>query len=147
VLKYVPRWSYRRTMLAGGGLAAAGLLAGIVLPGYLTLLALWLGLGLGCALAMTPAGSLLLQSAAPADRQAAYAAQFALAHAGLLLTYPLAGWLGATAGMGATFGALGLMAGAALLAAWRLWPRHDPMPANGIDPTRDDEMWRPDGSG
>ena len=32
-------------------------------------------------------------------------------------------------------------------AAWRLWPRHDPMPASGIDPTRDDEMWRPDGSG
>jgi MFS family permease len=122
VLKYVPRWSYRGTMLAGGSVAVAGLLAGVALPGYLTLLALWIGLGLGCALAMTPAGSLLLQSAAPEDRQPTYAALFALSHAGLLLTYPLAGWLGATAGMDATFGVLALLAGAALLAAWRLWP-------------------------
>jgi MFS family permease len=147
VLKYVPRWSYRRTMLAGGGVAAIGLLAGVVLPGYLTLLALWLGLGLGCALAITPAGSLLLQSAAPEDRQPAYAAQFALSHAGLLLTYPLAGWLGAAAGLPTTFGVFGLIAAAALLAAWRLWPRHDLMAASGIDATRDHGMWRPDGSG
>jgi MFS family permease len=128
VPRLVVRWSYRMTMLAGGSLAPADLLLGLLLPGYLTLLMLWFGLGLGCALAMTPAGSLLVQSAAPSDRQPAYAAQFALAHAGLLLTYPLAGWLGATAGMPTTFGLLGLIAGAALLAAWRLWPRHDAMP-------------------
>lgn len=143
VLKDVARGSYRLTMLAGGCLAAAGLLAGVLLPGYLTLLALWVGLGLGCALAMTPAGRLLVQSAAPADRQPAYAAQFALSHACLLLTYPLAGWLGAAAGMPATFGVFGLIAGAALLAAWRLWQRHDPMRTGGIDGARP----RADGSG
>jgi predicted MFS family arabinose efflux permease len=54
VPRLVARRSYRMTMLAGGGLAATGLLLGVVLAGYLTLLALWLGLGLGCALAMTP---------------------------------------------------------------------------------------------
>jgi MFS family permease len=139
--------SYRRTMLAGGGVTAAGLLVGLALPGYLTLLALWWGLGLGCALAATPAGSLVVQSASPEDRQSAYAAQFALAHAGLLLTYPLAGWLGAAAGMPATFGALGLMSAAALLAASRLWPRHDLISASDIDATREDAMPRPDGSG
>jgi MFS family permease len=125
VLHLVSRWSYRTTMLAGGGLAAAGLLLGIALPGYLTLLALWAALGLGCALAITPAGRLLLQSAAPADRQPTYAAQFALSHACLLLTYPLAGWLGAVAAMPWTFAALGLIAAAAVLLAARLWPPHD----------------------
>jgi predicted MFS family arabinose efflux permease len=125
VLLFLARWSYRTIMLVGGCLAAAGLLLGIVLPGYLTLLVLWAALGLGAAIAMTPAGRVLLRSAAPADRQAAYAAQFALSHAGLLLTYPLAGWLGATAGMPWTFAVLGVLAAATALLAARLWPRHD----------------------
>lgn len=145
VPRLVMRRSYRMTMLAGGSLAAAGLLLGVLLPGYLTLLALWLGLGLGCALATTPAGSLLLQSAAPGDRQPAYAAQFALAHACLLFTYPLAGWLGAAAGLPVAFGALGLMASAAAVAATRLWPRHDPPTAQGAD-SRPDRILRPNPS-
>jgi MFS family permease len=117
--------SYRLTMLAGGSLAAAGLLLGVLLPGYLTLITLWLGLGLGCALAMTPAGGLLLRSAAPEDRQYLYAAQFALSHGCLLFTYPLAGWLGAGAGLRVDFAVLGLIAATAMLAAARLWPPHD----------------------
>jgi MFS family permease len=147
VPRLVARRSYRMTMLAGGSLAAAGLLLGVLLPGYLTLLALWLVLGLGSALAMTPAGGLLVQSAAPADRQPAYAAQFALSHAGLLLTYPLAGWLGAEGGLPVAFGALGLIAAAAVVVAARLWPHHDPAPANGADAPLDDGMWRPNGAG
>jgi MFS family permease len=126
VVRHVARWPYRTTMLAGGGLAAAGLLAGTVLPGYLTLLALWSGLGFGCALAMTPADRLLLQSAAPEDRQPAYAAQFALSHACLLFTYPLAGWLGASAGLKVDFAVLGLIAAVAVVFAARSWPRQNP---------------------
>ncbi|HYZ26556.1 MAG TPA: hypothetical protein VE597_06590 [Geminicoccaceae bacterium] len=57
--------------------------------------------------------------------QPAYAAQFALSHAGLLFTYPLAGWLGATAGLPVAFAVLGLIAAGAVLLAIRLWPRHD----------------------
>jgi MFS family permease len=117
------RWSYRRTMLTGGVLAAAGLAAGVVLPGYVSLLILWVGLGIGCSLAMTPAGALLLRSAAAEDRQSAYATQFALSHACLVVTYPLAGWLGSALGMPATFAVFAVIAGGAVAAAAVLWPR------------------------
>jgi MFS family permease len=115
----------RAAMLAGAGLVAAGLLGGIVLPGYGLLLPLWFGLGLGCSLAQTPAGGLLRRSTRRENRQYLYAAQFALAHACLLLTYPLAGWLGASAGLKVDFAVLGLIAAAAVLVAARLWPRRD----------------------
>ena len=145
--RLVVRRSYRMTMLTGGSLAAAGLLLGVLLPGYLTLLALWWGLGLGCALATTPAGSILLQSTAPEDRQPAYAALFALSHACLLLTYPLAGWLGASAGLKVDFAVLGLIAAAAVVGATRLWPRSDPGKRVDIEATPDDGPWRQDPSG
>ncbi len=137
----------RTAMLAGAGLVAGGLLGGIALPGYGVLLPLWFALGLGCSLGQTPAGGLLRRSAARSDRQYLYAAQFALAHGCLLITYPLAGWLGAGAGMKVDFGVLGLMAVAAVLAAVRLWPHPDRDPTEGVAPPRHDRMSRPDGSG
>jgi predicted MFS family arabinose efflux permease len=147
VPRFVLRRSYRLTMLVGGGLAAAGLLLGVLVPGYLTLLALWVALGLGCALATTPAGSLLVRSAAPTDRQSAYAAQFALSHACLLFTYPLAGWLGASAGLKVDFAVLGLIAAAAVVGATRLWPRSDSGMRGDSDATPDDDRWRQDALG
>jgi MFS family permease len=120
----------RTAMLAGGGVVAGGLLGGILLPGYGVLLPLWFGLGIGCSVAQTPAGALLRRSAAREDRQYLYAAQFALVHACLLLTYPLAGWLGAGAGLKVDFAVLGLIAGVAVLAAARLWPHADPREAD-----------------
>lgn len=47
------------------------------------------------ALAAFGGGSMLAALALPA----LFAAQFSLSHAGWLFTYPLAGWLGSTAGM------------------------------------------------
>ena len=91
-----------------------------------TLLATWVLLGIGYSAAQTPIGRLLRRSAQPEDRPALFAAQFALSHAAWLFTYPLAGWLGATAGIPlavAVHGILTLMGGA-LAAA--LWPRNDP---------------------
>ena len=127
----------RTAMLGGGALLAAGLLVGAVLagdgqaaggdaPGYGALLALWLLLGLGYSTAQTPSGRLLRRSAHAEDRPALFAAQFALSHAGWLLAYPAAGWLGARFGMAVAFAALAALAGAALAAAAILWPRHDP---------------------
>jgi MFS family permease len=115
-------------MLAGAGLLAAGMATEVVLATvpWAALLPLWFVLGLGNGLVLTPSGRLRRRSAHPGDRPALYAAQFALSHACWLLTYPLAGWLGAAAGTAATFGVLaGLTAlGVALAAA--LWPAHDP---------------------
>jgi MFS family permease len=137
----------RTAMLAGAGLVAGGLLGGIVLPGYGVLLPLWFALGLGCSLGQTPAGALLRRSGVREDRQYLYAAQFALAHGCLLITYPLAGWLGAGAGLRVDFAVLGLIAAAAVLLALRLWPRADCALAESVRLTRDDGLWRPDGPG
>ncbi|MBO6667138.1 MFS transporter [Parvibaculum sp.] len=72
-----------------------------------------------------PTGRLLRRSAHEEDRPALFSAQFALSHACWLVTYPLAGWLGATAGMPVTLAALGAVAFTGALAAILLWPSDD----------------------
>ena len=118
----------RGVMLAGAAMIALGLLAGfLVASRYAMLLPLWFVLGLGYSLAQTPSGRLLRRSSSDVDRPALFAAQFALSHACWLVTYPLAGWLGARFGLGASFVALGLLATVATLFSWRLWPACDPL--------------------
>ena len=138
--------SDRTAMLAGAGLVAGGLLGGIFIPGYGVLLPLWFALGLGCSLSQTPAGGLLRRSSAREDRQYLYAAQFALAHGCLLITYPLAGWLGASAGLKVDFAVLGLIAGVAVLVAARLWLHADLRAAEDTRGAPDDALWRRGGS-
>ena len=116
----------RTAMLSGAALLAAGLFVGIFIPNFVFLLALWFALGLGYSLTRTPSGRLLRRSSAPEDRPALFAAQFALSHACWLIAYLAAGWLGAGAGLPATFVVLGLIAAAATFAATRLWPARDP---------------------
>ena len=124
VLEQVPD---RRAMLAGAGVIAVGLLLGAALASrYAWLLPLWFVLGMGYSLAQTPSGRLLRRSSGDADRPALFAAQFALSHACWLITYPLAGWLGARFGLTTSFIALGLLASAAVLLSLRLWPANDP---------------------
>jgi MFS family permease len=90
------------------------------------LLFTWALLGIGYSAVQTPTGRLLRRSAQPDDRPALFAAQFALSHAAWLVTYPLAGWLGAAAGIPLTLAVLGGLTLIGLaLAAW-LWPAHDP---------------------
>ena len=126
--KLLERFRERQAMLAGAGLIALGLVAGAALASrYAVLLPLWFVLGLGYSLAQTPSGRLLRRSSSDADRPALFAAQFALSHACWLITYPLAGWLGARFGLGVSFAALGVLAGAAVLLSMRLWPVEDPV--------------------
>jgi len=116
----------RMVMLAGAGLLVAGLLLGPFATSWPTLLSVWALLGLGNGLVLTPSGRLLRRSAHAGDRPALFAGQFALSHACWLLTYSLAGGLGATIGPGPTFLVLAVLAMAGLGAAAALWPRHDP---------------------
>ena len=122
MLRWLPD---RPVMFAGAGLMVAGMLAGslVTTSGGLTLV--WLVLGLGAALTLTPASFLIRRIASPADLQTLFAAQFSISNACLLVGYSAAGWLGATLGMTATF--LTLAAGAALatLVAARIWPREE----------------------
>ncbi len=116
----------RKAMLAGASLLVCGLFVGIFIRNYALLLPLWLILGLGYSLTQTPSGRLLRRSSQPEDRPALFAAQFALSHACWLITYPVAGWLGAKAGLPVTFAVLGLIAAVAVFGAMRLWPANDP---------------------
>jgi H+ antiporter protein len=116
----------RTAMLAGGGILVAGLAIGISLTSYFFLLPLWFFLGIGYSLAQTPGGRLLRRSAHAQDRPALFAAQFALSHACWLITYPLAGWVGAKAGLTTSFIALAVVGGVALLTSIAIWrPAHD----------------------
>jgi hypothetical protein len=64
----------------------------------------------------------LRRSSDAGDRPALFAAQFALSHACWLLAYPLAGWLGAAAGLAPTFLLLAALAATGTWLAIRLWP-------------------------
>lgn len=103
------------------------------------LLLTWLLIGLGYSAVQTPSGRLLRRSAHAEDRPAVFAAQFALSHACWLVTYPLAGWLGAALPVSLTFGAFALLTLASVVVAARVWSfdevgdvvhRHDDLPAD-----------------
>ena len=116
----------RIAMLTGAAALTIGLLLGALLPSFYLLLPLWFAIGLGYSLAQTPSGRLLRRSSNPEDRPALFAAQFALSHACWLVTYPVAGWLGTTAGLPATFVVLAMVAASALAVALWTWPAKDP---------------------
>jgi len=116
----------RTVMLSGAGLLVIGLGIGATLASYSALLPLWFLLGVGYSLAQTPGGRLLRRSSHTEDRPALFAAQFALSHACWLITYPLAGWLGAQVGLGASFMVLSLLAAMAVLVCLAIWrPAHE----------------------
>ncbi|KPF73215.1 MFS transporter [Bosea sp. AAP35] len=103
------------------------------------LLMIWLLLGLGYSAVQTPSGRLLRRSAHAEDKPAVFAAQFALSHACWLITYPLAGWLGAALPVSLTFGVFALLTFASVTIAARVWPsdetgnlahRHDNLPVD-----------------
>lgn len=111
----------RTVMLAGGAVMAAGLTLGLTRPDFMPLLSIWLLLGLGSSLVQTPTGRLLRRSCHAEDRSAVFSAQFALSHACWLVTYPLAGWLGAEAGLMTTFAVLAAITVASTAAAAAIW--------------------------
>ncbi|MBX9422088.1 MFS transporter [Streptomyces lateritius] len=106
------------------GVFAAGLGAGAL--SWPALLGTWLVIGAATSAILTPGGRLLRRSAAAPDLPAAFAARFSLTHACWLLTYPLAGWLAARAGLAVSAAVLAALASAAAVTAVRLWPREDP---------------------
>ncbi|BBU06931.1 MFS transporter [Aeromonas veronii] len=119
--KLLERLDDRKAMLAGGAVLVAGLILGTFVSSYPALILLWLVLGAGYSLAQTPSGRILRRSSSAQDRPALFAAQFALSHACWLITYPLAGWLGASVSLTASFIGLSLVAAVAWLASKRIW--------------------------
>ncbi len=120
------RWHDRRVMLTGAGILISGLVFALPVDRLGWLLPVWAWLGVGFSTAQTPVGRLLTRSSHGEDRAALFAAQFSLSHAGWLVAYPLAGWLGSVAGMQVTLVVLASLALLALIPAVRLWPSDDP---------------------
>lgn len=99
----VDRIGVVRTMMAGAAAITIGLIAAAIVTavdtesgtGWGCLLATWVLLGMGTSLVTTPSSRLLADASTPSNRNLVYTAQFALSHACFLITYPIAGWIGA----------------------------------------------------
>jgi hypothetical protein len=118
----------RAVMLAGAGTAAVGLTltTGVLAAGALSgpvLAALWIVLGAATSLVNTPSGRLLRRGAVDGDRTAVFTAQFSLSHAAFLVTYPVAGWVGAAVDQGTAAAILAILATFAAIVAARIMRR------------------------
>lgn len=99
----VDRIGVVRTMMAGAAAITIGLITAAIVTavdtesgtGWGWLLATWGLLGMGTSLVNTPSSRLLADASTPSNRNLVYTAQFALSHACFLITYPIAGWIGA----------------------------------------------------
>jgi predicted MFS family arabinose efflux permease len=122
------RLSDRRAMVSGALLMTAVLVAGAFLArSYPALLALWVIMGFGYSLTITPAGRALRRSSSSEDRPSLFAAQFALSHACWLIAYPVAGLVSAKADPSAAFLVLAVLCGLGAVLALLIWPAHDPV--------------------
>lgn len=115
----------RPVMIGGAALMVAGVALVPLVGSLASLIVLWAVIGFGFSLTQTPIGRIINRSAREADRGAVFAAQFALSHACWLVTYPLAGWVGAGAGLSVAALVLAAIGAAGVVAVLRLWPAQD----------------------
>ncbi len=98
------------------------------------LLGLWFLLGAGNSTVLTPSARLLREASDEETRPYVFTAQFSLSHACYILTYPLAGWLGAAAGLGPAALALTFVAMIGGTGAFLSWPRRSVRPRTDTSP-------------
>jgi len=118
----------RRIMMIGSAILPIGLVLTALLSSQQDSSALWVGvlvtwflLGAATALILTPSARLLRRASTETNRPAVFAAQFSLSHACFILTYPLAGFLGALLGLSVAAAVLALIATMAAIIALRIW--------------------------
>lgn len=130
--KVLDRLPDRRVMLTGAAALPVGLLGALALTAAPTgpetwplLLVTWLFLGASNSLILTPSARLLRRASDENNRPAVFAAQFSLSHACFMITYPIAGIVGATWGMWAAAATLAVIGAIAAIAAMLAWRRTD----------------------
>jgi len=129
--RVLDRFGDRAVMLTGAAVIPA-VLAGATLmtflgvggAGWWLLLGLWFLLGAANSTILTPSSRLLRDASTEETRPYVFTAQFSLSHACYILTYPLAGWIGAAAGLGWAALALTIVAMIGSAGAFLSWPRH-----------------------
>lgn len=132
--RLLSRFSDRRVMLTGSAVLPVGLLAAAAITaiqlsaghGWFLLAVAWTALGAGTSMINTPSARLLRAESTPENRTAVFTAQFSLSHACFLLTYPVAGWVGAGAGQFTAALTLAAIATLAATTAARVWPATTP---------------------
>ncbi|WP_426303559.1 MFS transporter [Arthrobacter sp. R-11] len=147
--RLLERFGDRPVMLSGAAVipvvtAAAAAVTFLAEPGtgtstgadsaWCLLLGLWFLLGAGNSTVLTPSARLLREASDEATRPYVFTAQFSLSHACYIVTYPLAGWLGATAGLGPAALALTIVAMIGSTGAFLSWPRRPRGRASGHRP-------------
>jgi hypothetical protein len=70
----------------------------------------------------TPSARLLRRAATDSTRSYIFTAQFSLSHACFMITYPVAGWIGAVAGQPVAAAVLAAVATISTVAALKFWP-------------------------
>ncbi len=132
--RVLDRFGDRPVMLSGAvviPLAMAGATTATYLvpddgsAGWWWLLAIWFLLGAGNSTILTPSSRLLRDAATDETSPYVFTAQFSLSHACFIITYPLAGLLGAAAGLGAAALALTVLAVIGGVAAIMSWPAEE----------------------
>lgn len=120
----------RPVMLTGSAVIPVALAASAPVmdlpPGggqWTLLLALWAVLGAATSLILTPSARLLRRASDLVSRPAVFAAQFSLSHACFMLTYPIAGVLGAMLGLPQTALILSALGVLGAFGAFALWTR------------------------
>lgn len=134
--RLLDRTSDRTVMKAGAVMLSLGLIGAFVLLAvsgpWPVLLGLWVVLGAGTSMINTPSARLLRRAATDSTRSYIFTAQFSLSHACFIITYPLAGWVGAAAGQPTAAAVLAAVATIGTVAALKFWPatsRTGPTPA------------------
>ena len=94
---------------------------------WIILLALWFAAGAATSAVLTPSARLLRRNSTEDTRPAVFAAQFSLSHACFLVTYPLAGTLGAALGLAPVAAILAGLAVVGLILAVVSWPSARPV--------------------
>lgn len=123
------RFEDRSVMLAGAVMVPLLLFVGAAVIGWgegsgqwAGLLGLWLALGAATATILTPSSRLLRRNSTEQNRPGVFAAQFSLSHACFLLTYPVAGALGASIrlwGAALVLVGIGVVGTVLAFASWR----------------------------
>lgn len=142
--RVLDRFGDRAVMLTGAAvippaLAGAAVVTFLASPdtGWWLLLALWVLLGAANSTILTPSARLLRDASDEHTRPYVFTAQFSLSHACYILTYPLAGWVGALAGPGWAALALAIIAIIGSAGAFLSWPRHPLVPATASVTTKE----------
>lgn len=126
--RVLDRVADRTVMMTGATVLVAAVTAALAMTASGTTAwavtgAIWIAVGGGMALIVTPTGRVLRRSATPDALPKLFAAQFSLSHLAWLVTYPVAGWVGTRVGLTTAWSILLVLAAAGAVAARLLWTR------------------------